>query len=155
MPTAPQVNAALVRRFLTDVLAAGDSEAIDDFVAPDSVDHTLILGTSGVDDVVRQVGRRALAAADVDVAFEEVVATDTHVAVRGRLRGNERPTVVDPVSTGQSFVINCVWFCRIEEGRIAGIWALPDGLALLQAVGALQDLDEEYRDCKDIRDTDT
>jgi len=87
-------NAALVRRFLTDVVARGDTDAAAAFVTED---------------------------------------------VRATVTGSHRESLVDLAPTGESFEIAYAWFCRIEDGRIAEIRSLPDGLGLLRQLGALSE----------------
>lgn len=135
MTTTARENAALVRRFLTDVLARGDTDAAEAFVAED-IDHHDLVFEDGHDDVTA-LGGRVLAAADVDVTVEEVVATDDWVAVHATVTGTHRESLIDPAPTGESFAIAYAWFCRIEEGRIAEIWSLPDGLGLVRQLGGL------------------
>lgn len=86
MTNTPEENAALVRRFLTDVVAAGGTAAIDAFLTEDSITHTLVL--------------------------------------------------MDLAPTGVSLGIDDVWFCRPHDGGIAEIWSLPDGLRLMNELGA-------------------
>lgn len=78
-----------------------------------------------------------LAAADVDVTVEDVVATDDRVAMRATVAGTHRESLMDLAPTGRSFEIAYAWFYRIDDGRIAVIHSLPDGLGLLRQVGAL------------------
>lgn len=135
MTTTPEENRALVRRFLTDVVAGGDTDAAGAFVTEDVDEHNLVFG-DGHDDVTAS-GGRVLAAADVEVAIEEVVATDDRVAVRATVTGTHRGSLVNLAPTGESFEIAYAWFCRIDDGQIAEIWSLPDGLGLMQQLGVV------------------
>lgn len=44
---------------------------------------------------------------------------------------------MDLAPTGRSFEVAYAWFCRIQNGRIAEIRSLPDGLGLMEQIGAL------------------
>lgn len=138
--TTPQENASLVRRFLTNVVAGGDTDAVSVFLGNDVVDHNLVFGDGRDHEGATALGWRVLAAADVDVDIAEVVATEERVAVRATVTGTHRESLMDLVPTGASFEIAYVWFCRIDDGRIVEIWSLPDGLGLLQQLGALPEL---------------
>lgn len=133
--TTPQENAALVRRFLGDVVAGGDTAAVDALLAEDAADHNLVFGEW--QEGLTALGWRVLAAADVDVEIEDTVATGEKVAVRATVAGVHRESLMDLAPTGRPFTITCVWFCRVESGRIAEIWSLPDGLGLVRQLGAL------------------
>lgn len=139
MRNTPQENAALVRRFLTDVVVGGDTDAIEAFLTDDPVDHNLVLGERRGREPMTSLGWRVLAAADVGVEIDDVVAAGELVAVRGTVTGTHTESLVELAPTGRSFEIDYVWFCRIQNGRIAEIWSLPDGLGLMQQLGALPD----------------
>ena len=136
MRNTPQENAALVRRFLTDVVIGGDTDAIDAFLTDDPVDHNLVFGERRERDAMTRLGWRVLAA-DVDVDVDEVVATGERVAVRATVAGTHTESLMDLAPTGASFEIDYVWFWRIHDGCIAEIWSLPDGLGLMQQLGTL------------------
>lgn len=137
MGPTPQENTALVRRFLSDVLVGGDTDASDAFVAEEAVDHNLVFPNGPDSNGVEDVGRTVLAAADVDVEPQEIVADEDLVAVRATASGTHRESLLDLTPTGDSFEIAVVWFCRVEDGQITEIWSLPDGLGLLRQLGAI------------------
>lgn len=132
MGTTQQENAALVRRFLVDVVAGGDTAVVDEFVASDLEDRNLVFEVGGDTGAAVSLGWRMLAAATVDVEIEALVAADDAVAVLATVRGVHEGTLVEIGATGASFEIAYVWFCRVENGRIAEIRSFPDGLGLLQ-----------------------
>jgi len=111
MVATPRENAALVRGFLTDVVSGGDTDAVSAF----------------------------LAAGDVDITIDDVVAATDQVAVLGTVTGTHCESLMDLAPTARSFEIACAWFCRIEDGQIAAIYSLPDGLGLMQQVDAIPD----------------
>lgn len=137
MHVTPRENAALVRGFLTDVLVGGDTDAVDAFLADDARDHNLVFEARERRVAATVLGWRVLAAADVDVAIEDVVATRESVAIRATVSGVHRESLMDLAPTGQAFEIAYAWFCRIEDGRIAEIWSLPDGLGLVEQLGVV------------------
>lgn len=140
MAVTPQENAALVRRFLTNVVAGGDTDAVSVFLADDVVSHNLVFGDGEGREGMTALGWRVLAAADVDVDIADVIATEEQVAVRGSVTGIHRESLMDLAPTGASFEIAYVWFCRIEDGEIAEIHSLPDGLGLMQQLDAIPEL---------------
>ena len=142
MVATPRENAALVRGFLTDVVSGGDTDAVSAFLAEAAVDHNLVFGADRDRgrEAVTALGWRVLAAADIDLDIEAVVATDDLVAVRGTVAGTHRESLMDLAPTGRSFEIAYAWFFRIEEGRIVEIHSLPDGLGLMRQLGALPEL---------------
>jgi predicted ester cyclase len=137
MSSPSRENAALVRRFLTDVLVGGDTDAVPGFLASSASDHQLVFESARRRDTVTGLGWQALASADVDLHIEDVVASDERVAVRGRVTGTHQESLMDLAPTGRSFEIACAWFFRIENNRIAEIWSLPDGLGLVKQLDAV------------------
>lgn len=140
MAFTPRENAALARRFLTDVVGGGDTDAVSVFLADDVVVHNLVFGDGRRQAGATALGWKVLAAADVGVDVADVVATSERVAVRATVKGTHSETLMDLAPTGASFQIAAVWLCRIENGRIAEIWSLPDGLGLARQLGAIPDL---------------
>lgn len=135
-PTARE-NAALVRRFLTDVVACGDTNAVTELLTADAGDHHLVFEDSRRRETATGLGWHALAGADVDLHVEDVIASDDRVAVRGRVTGAHQESLMDLAPTGRSFEIACAWFFRIENDQIAQMWSLPDGLGLLEQLDAI------------------
>lgn len=78
-----------------------------------------------------------MAGADINLEFNVVLATDDRVAVRATVSGTHRESMMDLAPTGRSFEIAYARFCRIENGRIVEILSLPDGLELMQQIGAI------------------
>ena len=132
----PKENTALVRRFLTDVVAGDDLDALDAFVTDDVVDHNLVFGTRRDRKPVAR-GRAMLAAvADIDVSIDELIAEGDTVAVRATVSGRHEGPLLDLAATGAPVEIAYVWFYRIDDGRIAEVWSLPDGLGLVHQLDA-------------------
>lgn len=130
-------NAALVRRFLLDVVGGGDTDAARGFVTPAFVERDLVFGTGQPRDELARLGWRVLAGADVDIDVRDVIASGDAVAVIGRVAGTHRESMVDLAPTGRSFDIDCAWFCGVEDGRLAEIASLPNGLGLLRQLEAV------------------
>lgn len=133
MATTQRENKALVEQFLTDVVAGGELDALDTFVTEDVVDHNAVFGEHQGIEASRKAGKRVIDAfADFDVTIEELIAEDDTVAVRATVSGTHARPILDLEPTGESFEIAYMWFYRIEDGQIAELWSLPDGLGLLQ-----------------------
>jgi predicted ester cyclase len=138
MTPTPQENTALVRRFLTDVIAGSDHDALDAFVTDDAVDHNLVFGDHQGREPADLLGQSVLAAVgDIDLRIEASVAEGDTVAVRATVRGTHQGSLLDLAPTGKSVEIAYVWFFRIKDGQIAEVWSLPDGLGLVQQLDAI------------------
>lgn len=137
MAPKSQENAALVQEFLSKVVAGGDTDALGMFLTDDAVHSRPALASpTGIKHASAEEWL-ILAAADVDISIEGVVAADDRVAIRGRVTGTHRESLMDLVPTGRSFEIAIAWFCRVENGRIGEIWSLPDRLGLMRQLEAV------------------
>lgn len=137
MDKSAHENAALVRRFLIDIVGGGDTDAIDVLVSNELAEHNLLFGNSHDQAGVNSLGWRVLSEADVSADVDDVVARENRVAVRGRLTGIHSERWMNLPPTENEFEIAYIWFCRVKDGRITEIWSLPDGLGFLQQVGAV------------------
>lgn len=136
MESRAQENAALVREFLTEVLAGGDVDALDIFLTDATVEHHPTIGEDGpAQPATGPLVCRVLAATDVEIDIEDVIAEGDLVAVRGTVTGSHQVSLVDVAPTGRTFEISYAWFFRIADGQIAEIWSIPDGLELQRALG--------------------
>ena len=146
MAPIPEENEELIRRFLTDVVGDGDLEALEAFVAKDVAEHDLAFGNEEGYAEVIAMGRGILAAADVDVEIEDLVADGDKVAVRATVSGTTMGLPTAGTTTGGRFEIAYVGFYRVEDGQIAETWSLPDTLGLvrqLEVVSWVADSPEE------------
>lgn len=140
MAATPQENAALVRGFLTNVVAGGDTDAVSVFLTDDVAEHNLVFGDETEREGMTALGWRVLASAEVTIDITNVVAADDSVAVHGTVSGRHCESLMDLAPTGESFTIAYAWFCRIDDGLISEIWSLPNGLGLMQQLGALPEV---------------
>lgn len=140
MPVSARENAALVRRFLTGVVAGDDLAVVDGFLTDDVIERHPSFEATEANSPATSLCWRVLAATDADVTIEEVVATADRIVARGTVSGNHRDSLLDLAPTGRSFEIVHAWFCRVDDDQISAIWSLPDGLRLLQQIGALPNL---------------
>lgn len=127
-------NTALARGFLAETIT-GDTYAAWVFLAKDIADYNLVFGGGQYHEELTSLGGRGLSGADVDVEFDEVVATTDSVAVIGTVTGTHCDSLTDIESTAHSFEIAYAWFCCVKNGRIAAIHSLPDGLGLMRQIG--------------------
>lgn len=137
-PTSRE-NAALVRRFLTDVVAGGDIDAVDGFLAPDVHDVNLVFDADHRQQTTPTLGWQVLAATDATIQIHDTIATVDQVAIRATVSGTHRESLIDLAPTGNSFEIAYAWFCRLKDGKIVEIHSLPDALGLLEQLDAIPD----------------
>lgn len=89
----------------------------------------------------------------LDINVDDLVATADRVAVRGTLSGAPSATRLDAPPEGR-ITIDHARFCRVEAGRIAGLWSLPDGLGLLEQLDVLPSRSQFGRRLSDREDSE-
>lgn len=132
MATTQEENAAVIREFLTSAVASGDTDALGIFLREDAVDRRPVLAHEVESEMVRARYWQALAAADIRITINDIVAADENVAVRGILTQHHRGSTHHRKSSRHSFETAIAWFCRIENGQIVETWSLPDGQWLVE-----------------------
>lgn len=128
-------NEDLVRRFAQAVVNEGDYDRIDEFVAEDVRDHTLLGQREGRDVMVETTRELRTAFPDFEVTLEEVVGDGDTVAVRMRQTGTHDGPFMGIEPTGASFEIEAMAFLRMGDGKIVERRTQPDVLALLGQLG--------------------
>lgn len=126
MAPTREEHAALVGEVPTRVVTGGDTDALGIFLSENAVDRRPVdTRTNG--DTVGPTYWRALAATDIDITIEVVVATAEHVAIRGSVTSLRQESSPDVSPSSQPFEIAVAWFCRIEDSQIVETWSLPTG----------------------------
>ena len=134
----PEANEQLSRRF-TELFSTGDEALADQILSPEVVFH----GTAGdgelrgVDALKGFVAGYRRAFPDAHSTVEDQVAEGDKVVTRWRARGTHRGELGPIAATDRPFEMDGVTIERIEDGRIAEVWAARDELGLLRQLGVL------------------
>src|SRR6266487_4309631 len=118
-----QDNKALVQRFFEEVINQKNLAALDHFVSPTAVNHTV---PSGLPQGPSQFLNMHL------TAFPDVKATVVAlVSIHGTHQGAFR--AASP--TGKPITVMAINIFRIENGKMVEHWGLADRLSALQQLG--------------------
>ncbi len=109
-------NKALIRRFYEEVFNKKNLAAIDDFFAPDHVDHTLPLP-------------------DLHLTIEDMIAEGDKVVTWFTTHGTQRGALGDIPPTGKQVTVSTIEITRIAGGKIVEDSGLDDRLGMLQQLG--------------------
>lgn len=118
--TDPDRNLVLARRFMTEVLGAGDMMAFDELVAEDVVVH------SGISPLEPMVGREAFRAGlgrlaaftFEDFALEDLLAVEDRVVARYRAHATHTGDELGVPATGKRVTMWELRLMRWAEGRL-------------------------------------
>lgn len=129
-------NKAIYRRFVNEVLNAGNLAAIEELCAPDYINHDappgLPAGLAGVKQLI--AGFRA-AFPDLCYTIEDEIAEADKVVARGTWRGTHQGDLFGIPPTGKQVTVTRIDCTRITEGKMTEHWASQDLLGLMQQLG--------------------
>ncbi|MFC6863214.1 ester cyclase [Halomicroarcula sp. GCM10025817] len=139
MASAPTLtdNKRIARQIPEAVATAGDLDLIDTICAVDLADHSPLGEIESRAEFREQMESIRGAFSDFSATVDDVVAEGDTVAMRVTLRGTHDGPFMGIEPTGNEFEVSNMVFTRIEDGKIAERWVLPDMLGMLQQVGAV------------------
>jgi len=137
--TQTEANKALAKRFVNDIFAKGDTDAIGELVAPAFTSSTFGITEDGPTQLKAATKRVHASLEDVEFTIDDIVAEGDRVAVR--LTSSATPTgewmgVKD--AAGKRYTISEAHFFRIADGRVVEHWHQHDAMGLTkQLAGSL------------------
>lgn len=133
-------NKALMRHFYEEVLNKRNLAAIDDFIAPQFVNHSASqLGLTGGDlEHVKQFVSMALQAfPDLHYTVEDLIAAGDKVVARLTISGTQQGAFMGIPATGKQATISGIEIFRITNGKAVENWVQADFLSLVQQLGVI------------------
>ena len=133
-------NKVLMRRFYEEVFNKRDLAAIDDFMAPDFVNHSAAqLGMAGGDleHVTQFVSMVMQVFPDLHYTVEDLVAEGDKIAARLTISGTQQGAFMGIPPTGKYATISDIEIFRIADGKAVECWVQVDFLGLLQQLGVV------------------
>lgn len=129
-----QENKALVRRYLAEVLAAGNADHLEEIVATTFTDRSPGATNLHGADAVRQIQKRLHSLfAKLEFDPQDLVAEDDRVAARYLIIATPHPEPRQP--RPPPILINGLAFFRLRAGRIQEVFAVNDQITLLRQLG--------------------
>jgi serine phosphatase RsbU (regulator of sigma subunit) len=147
-----ETNKALVRSFWKAV-GRGDLDAIDELLAPDFVDHSLLEGQeSGREGYKQQVAEQHAALSDIRPTIEDQVAKGDKVVTRITWHSiHDRGEYFGLMPRAKEVVVTAMSMHRIEEGKIAEEWSEDNGSAEVAQAHLEQETRERERVEQELR----
>lgn len=121
----PESNKALIRRLFEEVFPAGDTTAVRDLVAAQTIDHDPMPGQPpGAEGIEYVVSTLYTAQPDLQFTIDDLFAESDRVAIRWTQRGTNTGPMLGQPPSGQQVEQSAVVIFRIDdEGKIAERWA--------------------------------
>lgn len=129
---------SLVRRYVDEVLNAGNLELLDEMLSPDYKRYLTPTSAPLTPQLQKQrlAGLRA-AFPDIHLTMEDIIAEGDRIAFRGALRGTHQGTFQGIPPTGKQVTVFAYDLVRIENGKFCEHWGGPDLLNALLQLGAV------------------
>lgn len=139
MATTMEDNKALMRRYDEEVFARKNLAAIDEFISPDHVDHTLPPGLpTGREGTRQAIDMYLKAFPDLSLTVDDMIAEGDKVVTRYTTHGTNRGPLGPIPPTGRRVSVSSVNVARIADGKIVEEWGIDDRLSMLQQLGVIQ-----------------
>jgi predicted ester cyclase len=123
-PIAATTPADVVRRYLDEALAGGESPALE----------TLVSGA----DLKRRVTSLRQAFPDLKVTIRQLISDGDMVGVHFTGRGTHLGVFQGVPPTGRPWTAGCTALYRVEAGRIVDAWVNWDLLSMLEQLGGVK-----------------
>lgn len=139
-PSMAVANKNLLTRFLDAVWNGEDLHAIDTPATEDLVVHGLDAGVDRTRDEFADFHKGLLEAVpELEHVVENLIAEDGQVASYVTIRGTPEQQYGALALTGESFESVGFQKYRIEDGKVAEVWVLPNAMGMLRQLGIFPD----------------
>ena len=127
---------AVIQRAEDEVWNKGDLAAVDGIYAPDFVCHFVDgIEWRGQDGIKAAVASHRKSFPDWHERVEDMIAEGDRVAIRIHSTGTQRGAFNGIPATGKRVSIEEIHIFRLEHGKIAEQWCMPDVHGLLEQLG--------------------
>ena len=131
-------NKALIRRLIEEVYNEANLDGVDELVAPDIFDHAAVPehqhGIDGFKHVMEWVREFS---SDVHYDIDDIIAEGDKGVVRMTQSGTHTGGVRGIPPTGKRFSVDYVHWFRLEDAKVAEMWAVRDDLTRLEQLGLI------------------
>ncbi len=145
MSSRSEENKAIVRRFL-EAGDKGDLETLDELMAPDFVDHSLLPGQGSDHEGYKQaVTAYHTALSDLHLIIHDQVAEGDEVVTRWTARGTHQGEFFGVAPTGNHIEMSGIQIDRFDEsGKMVEEWPEYDLLGAMRQMGAVSEPRQGY-----------
>lgn len=133
-------NKAVVRRYFAAIDAAceaGDADVVDEFLAPDFVEHHPFPGIPPTRDGWKQAFMHFVQGAPGYHVIEDLVAEGDKVVGRITAYGRHTGDLFGIPATGKDICVSGIAIWRIRDGRIVEHWHETDQIGLMHQLGVI------------------
>jgi steroid delta-isomerase-like uncharacterized protein len=131
----------VVRRFLDEVITAGNADALPELMAEDVVWHGGSFGEiRSLAEFKQFIGQFLGAFPDLRVTVDDVIGAGDKVVTRLTVRGTHSGDLMGIPASGTKATWTDVNIYRIAGGKIVEEWFCGDYLGMMQQIGAVPEI---------------
>jgi steroid delta-isomerase-like uncharacterized protein len=132
-------NKAFVRQMVEEVFNQGNVSQIDEFMAPNFVEHEELppgipRDREGVSHLTSMLHS---AFPDFKATIDDIVAEGEKVVIRQTWSGSHKGEFMGIPPTGKSVSFGVIDILRIADGKCVEHWGQMDSMSLMQQLGAI------------------
>ena len=129
-------NKALVRRYFEEIWNKHNLEAIEEFYAPEYVNHDAPPGVPGdIEGLKALIGAYLNAFPDIKVTTDLLLADGDKVVVRNSGTGTHSGQLMEIPATGKQIETKAMGIFGISGGKIVESWVASDQMSMMQQLG--------------------
>ena len=133
-------NKELVRRYfaaIDEACEAGNADVVDDFLAPDFVEHNPFPGIPPTRDGWKQAFSEFVRGAPGHHVIDDLIAEGDKVVGRVTAYGRHQGELFGIPATGKDIRVSGIAIWRIQDDRIVEHWHETDQMGLMQQLGVI------------------
>jgi predicted ester cyclase len=130
-------NMQVFRQMIEEGFNKGNLGALDEFCAPDFIEHQDGIVPPTVDGLKGAIISLRTPFPDLILTIEEITASGDKTWARITGRGTHQGIFMGQAPTGKPFAITVIDICRFENNKIAEHWGVADRLSLMVQLGLL------------------
>jgi steroid delta-isomerase-like uncharacterized protein len=139
MDQKPEVNKALVRRFVEDVKNQRKYDQMGDIFRADYQEHNATVSSfgGGIEGYKKFLTHLFNAFPEDRVNIDQIVAEGSMVSYRGTESGTHKAEFLGIPATGKSATWTEIQFFRFQDGKVAEHWVDVDLFSWFQQLGVI------------------
>jgi len=128
-------NKQVFRRLIEEGFNKGNLGVLNDVFAANFVEHQEGFVPPNAEGVKGAIVSLRVAAPDLKLTIEEIIASEDKTWARITARGTHRGPFMGRPATGRSFSITVIDICRFENGKTVEHWGVADRLSMMAQLG--------------------
>ena len=131
-------NKAIVRRFFDEVFNKHNLAFMDQYLAPNAVDHLIPPGMpNGPEGSKQFIGMYLGAFPDLHATIDDMLADGDKVVSRTTYHGTNTGPLMGMPATGKQATVTGMDITRMANGKVVEHWGQLDMLGLMQQLGVV------------------